>query len=336
MKTTVYLVLWGSLSFMLNAQTGEELLAKYAKTQDAIYNSYIQKLHCTVTWKAYEPERGFTGKTYITERSVEKRSDGKRHFTLTKSWGERPNTPVTTVEHANHNYSLWDMNKYYHYTYHPDNTGLTENGVLMIIPDDNSNNTYTGICNLADGGEIGGFFYGDDIRIDEELRRAAKVSVLSEMQKINDTDCYVMMAEENGCKYELFLSPEHDYNILKATVERDWWSASRPENYSPPPTKGKSRISISDVKLKKINDSWVVEEAIIDHQYSNELGDHGETKKIIKVEDLIMNPDHKELDSFGLDFIRDGALVYVSGTRTIGYTWQNGKLIPAETNEHQP
>jgi hypothetical protein len=41
-----------------------------------------------------------------------------------------------------------------------------------------------------------------------------------------------------------------------------------------------------------------------------------------------MNPDHEGLDSFGLSFIRDGALVYVSGIGAIRYTWQNGELVP--------
>ncbi len=310
--------------------SAETLIREYSNSQDKIYHSYIQKFHSTVTWKAYEPERGFTGKTYTTERYAENRSDGERHFNFTKSWGERPNRPVTDEEHANQNYSLWDMNKYYQYTYDPGNTGLTDNGVLHIISPDNSKNTYSGICNLAAGGETRGFFYGDDIRIDKELMRATKISVLPKMQAINDTDCYVIMAEGNGCKYELFLSPEHGYTILKATVERNWWSAGRPEYYSSPPSKGESRISISDVKLKKINDIWVVEEAVVDHQYSNELGDHGESKKIIKMEELIMNPDHQALDSFGLSFIRDGAFVSVSGISAIRYTWQNGELIPRE------
>ncbi|MHC4773400.1 MAG: hypothetical protein ACYS8S_07510, partial [Planctomycetota bacterium] len=72
----------------------------------------------------------------------------------------------------------------------------------------------------------------------------------------------------------------------------------------------------------------VVEEATVDHQYSTELGNYGKTKKIIKIEELIMNPDHEALDSFGLGFIRDGARVHISGIDAIRYTWQDGELIP--------
>jgi hypothetical protein len=53
-----------------------------------------------------------------------------------------------------------------------------------------------------------------------------------------------------------------------------------------------------------------------------------------KRSEVILNPDHEKLNSFGTDFIPDGAKTYIVSIDTdYRYLWQDGKLIDPEGNK---
>ena len=166
---------------------------------------------------------------------------------------------TTTEEHANHAYALWDMNNRYQYTYHPDTPAdfPMKNGWANLIPKDKLRVPPSRMWTGADGGPGRGFFYGGDVRIDSEMRESGTISLQPEREEINGSECYVINAKAKGCMYKIWIDPKHDYHIAQAIVQRDWWSAGRPEAYRKKPSVGKSRTVLKNVSFKKTGDVWL-------------------------------------------------------------------------------
>ena len=54
----------------------------------------------------------------------------------------------------------------------------------------------------------------------------------------------------------------------------------------------------------------------------------------VKRTEVILNPDHKKLNSFGTDFIPDGAKTFiVSIDPDYRYIWRDGKLVDKDGRE---
>ena len=317
--------------------TALELLDKYAETQAKIRGSFISKHETSAEFEAYNKLRPQIkkGTSYEQHIKLELRSDGAKHYSLNKSWGDNPGWHTTTEEHANNVHVLWDGELRYQYMYSPDTPAKVhlENGRLFITPKNKLKVPTSRIRDFADGGTLRGFFYGSNERIDSDIRQAKTIALQPETEEINGSQCYVINATTKRCKYKIWIDPEHDYHIAKASVNRNWGAASRPEKRPTPPPDGTSKIVMGNVLFKKVNDNWIpIENDVtlaveyVDGAYTKENYHH-------KVTEYVVNPDHDALGSFEPDFIRNGAKVKLIHIPKKKYTWQDGTLIDKDGNK---
>ncbi len=319
-------------AFALEEPSAQELLAEYAKAQDKLGCSFISRHISTIKWEAYTPLRPDIkkGVRYTSYVKVELRSDGNRHYSLFRMWGDRPPVRGMKEEDASFEYALWDGKLRYRYGYSPiSRSKLRENGHLRLTPAGLLTARPRRSIEGGEGAPLRGFFYGTSDRIDIELRAAESISVLRRRPVINRSKCYVIDATAKGCQYRLWIDPQHDYHIAKAIVSRGWKSAERPESYSKPPEgggKGSSETTLENVRFKKIDDSWVPVECDYSLHTRGVQGDYGTSRHHHKVTEFVLNPNHDALRLFEPDFIREGALVRIRGTEG-KYEWRNGEVI---------
>ncbi|MBW8039282.1 MAG: hypothetical protein FVQ85_04715 [Planctomycetes bacterium] len=324
--------------------TAFELLDRYEETQAKIRSSFISKHETAVKWEGYDKLKPNIKKGLLYERhiKVELCSDGTKYYSFFKQWGDKPGGLPTTEERAGIVQVLWDGEARYQYMYSPDIYMYTpdisakarlENGRLFLTPKAMVTSPPNRICDAAEGGQLRGFFYGSNERIDSDIRQAETISLQHKTEKINGSQCYVINARTKRCKYKIWIDPEHDYHIAKARVNRKWGSASRPEKRRMKPPDGTSQNVMENVLFKKVNNIWLPVEC--DYTLNVELvgGAYSRAHYHHKVTEYVVNPDHDALGSFEPDFIRDGAVVKLIGVRGISYTWQDGKVVDKKGRE---
>jgi hypothetical protein len=319
-------------AFAVEEPSAQELLAEYAKAQDKLSCSFISKHISTIKWEGYSPLRPNVkkGLRYTSYVRLERRSDGNRHYSLSRRWGDRPPVRGMKEEDASFEYALWDGKLRYRYGYSPvSRSKLRKNGHLRLTPAGSLTAPPRRSIEGGEGAPLRGFFYGTSDRMDVELRAAESISVLRRRPVINRSKCYVIDATAKGCQYRLWIDPQHDYHIAKAIVSRGWDSAQRPEDYAKPPkggVEGSSETTLENVRFRKIDDSWVPVECDYSLHTRGVQGDYTRSHRHHEVMEFVLNPNHDALHSFAPDFIREGALVRIRGTEG-KYEWRNGEVI---------
>ena len=306
------------------------LLDKYTGTQNKLRTSFISKSEITSKFQVSNHLRPQykKGMLYEENRKREIRSDGNRHYSFIKRWGDNAGREPTTEEHSNYNYNLWNGENRYQYLYYPDRpaTSAKKNGMLFLTRKDNITVPQE---RFRDSG-TSGFFFGSNERIDAELRRAENLSVRPDKEEINGSQCYIIDARAKDCEYSIWIDPEHDYNISKAIIKRGWTTASDPKEYNNPP-KGNTEVGLTNVSFKKIDDVWLTAEYDYSYNIKYVSGDYEITNNHYKTVEYVLNPDHEALGSFEPNFIRNGALVDIIGfPPRIRFTWQEGKIIDSD------
>ena len=101
-----------------NRPTAQELLKKYAETQDKLGLSFIIKQQTEGKWDALDSTRPNIQKGVIYEvyDKYEIRCDGKSFLILDKSWGDRAGANPVPEDFGQSLYVLWDGNVNYQYT----------------------------------------------------------------------------------------------------------------------------------------------------------------------------------------------------------------------------
>jgi hypothetical protein len=311
-----------------------ELLDKYADTQDKLRSSFISKLEIDSKFEAFARDRPNIkpGRIYRKHFEMELRFDEKRSYEYLKMWGDRPGTSSVSETKAQHSYDLWDGQIRYQYITHP--YKANDPGKLTL--------SYERISHwqLAQGQALRGYFPGASERIDTELKRASTLSVESRKDSMNGSQLYLVGGVTGGSEFQIWIDPEHGYNIAKAIVKRAWADWNRPEGRSNHSPKGHATVWLDDVNFKQVDGLWVPVAANYrrDHEYAT--GEYEKTQYRIIVTEFVFNPDHEKLESFRTSFIRNGAAVggYVDRNNGLQmpwdpkYCWQTGAEVIADYN----
>ena len=308
----------------LKHPTALELLDKYAATADK-FQSFILKSETS-------RKINYTGiQTIVEPKAItEVRYDGDRCFVKMLQWGKRrikskefiPKEEADCVRH------LWDGKLWLNYT---DSERGAEYDRIKI------NRTSEGYKGMSTGLDYGsflrGFFHGGKKgRIDSILRQENSASVRADMEKIGESDCYVIEADTKHGKYTFWIDPSHGYHIAKAEIQRNeiQWYNHRMSRAAPKDVR--QFYSLKDVRFKKVQDVWTPVEGHVEQSTYSPRGD-----ALIElhhvVTDITLNPDHDTLGSFEPDFIRNGALVGVVGVKGIKYRWQDGQVVDEDGRE---
>jgi hypothetical protein len=310
-----------------------ELLAKYAATQDKLTSSFISKIESTSEYEGYSSQRpGKKGVVYNKDEKVEIRTDGKRIYYSNKMWGNN-STGRTTEENASESYNVWDSVRHYQYGYTPLNR-INKNGLLYLFHLNPDKVNYSYQWKYAEGYMLRGYFPGEDVRIDTELKKAKTISVEEKTEEINGSQCYIIDAKTTeGSEYKLWIDPQHGYNIAKVKIKRAWPTFSRPEGYPDSP-KGYSTMELTDVRFKMIVDIWLPVEGNEKADYELTNGEYEKDNIHVKLTEYVLNPDHDALGSFEPKFVRNGANVELG--LGVTYTWRDGKVVDSDGNVINP
>jgi hypothetical protein len=73
---------------------------------------------------------------------------------------------------------------------------------------------------------------------------------------------------------------------------------------------------MEDVRFRRIDDVWIITEAVVRHRWDFKNGDFTDVTQHCKLTDITLNPDHEALRSFLPDDIRDGSRVDAPGRQS--------------------
>jgi len=324
--------------------TAFELLEKYAETQDKIYKSFVIK------WE--EAREQYNSHTYGIERGkrrggafCEMRFDGRRFYAIRSDFGNcRPNVRIfIPKDDPMYSVILWDGGFYYSFVKNSnkEQRELAEERFKTIkerekfLKDKSGLLTITNRPERAKGGpsDFLGAIIGhcDDFhnqRLVSILRRASKISVRDEMERIGTSKCYVIDAEAKLDRYTIWIDPEHSYNIAQF---EDKWERILKKSQTEVGRRIQRDVSIKNVRFKRSADIWIPVEAEVNDVTRNiGKGMLRITKRRYKRTDVLLNPDHEGLGSFATDF-PTGCRVQVKGLEGINesktYTWQDGQVV---------
>jgi len=192
------------------------------------------------------------------------------------------------------------------------------------------------------GAFLDGILPGDRKPIDLILGQASDIALRPGMEKVNETNCYVIDAVTRHGKYNLWIDPEHGFNIAKAKVHKTGSDilGSKPINQHKAQRvpeglryngilrdkKSEFLYGLEIIEFQKIGNVWIPREAIgqIENRY---IDGRIEREKIHhKRTHIDHKPNFEAISAFVYDF-PEGTRVRLEEAPGIRYIWQNGKLI---------
>ena len=326
-----------------------ELLDKYAENQDKL-KSFICNWETSMQMNALltePPYMALSGKSKKF-RLIEFRCDGSRYSERIQTWGNiRSVKDFIPKERAPYNSRLWDGHRFFNYVAVSNQPGrLGIHGDVNELPKNMQLEHKYDIAGL-NVILVRGFYAVNEERIDTALRRMQVVYVRDKTEKINASECYVIDAEDSSKECTVWLDPEHGYNIAKGQVQyKD----------------SDLFLSQENVRFEKIDDFWIITEAIVKRIQKFRNGDFTDDTTVYKLIEIKINPDRAGLSSFLPDDIVNGTTVLFYGDtwkkthghisiasgrikasmrtgkntyfneqgQVVSYTWRDGKVLDAD------
>ncbi len=308
----------------------DELLTKYVKTLESV-RSFIVKSESTVehqwqysrNWR----EPGFRGRGHkgTTYERLEIRTDGERLHERSYKWGQISTSfPSVSKDQPTYNCRNYANGELYRHSMHvyPDSSG----GLVML----NKPQSYS-----LGGVErrLQGYVVQTHERVDSVLSRTKSISVRPGTAKIGDSDCYVIDAETDCGRVTVWIDPAHGYHLARAEVK-----ATEGDLYFGKPLNKEQVISnhIEIRRFEKVDSIWIPMEveAVIENHYGP--GSYSMSKERYKRTEVVLNPDHNDLDSFDNPLenpendplLINGTMVHIADVPD-RYKWQDGKVVDA-------
>jgi hypothetical protein len=328
-----------------NISNVAEVLDKHAAHQDKL-NSFICKWEASTRMNALltAPYTALSGRSQKVEL-IEFRCDGSRYSERQSKWGNiRSAKDFVRKEQGPYNSRLWDGQRFFHYV-----ATTNRPGRLGIFAAVNELPETMQLGHQRDRAGLGallirGFYPINDERVDFAIRKAQTVSMGDRTERINGSECYSIVAEDASQKCTLWFDPGHGYNIAKGQIQY------KDSNVS---------LSQENVRFEKIDDCWIVAEAVVRRIQKFWKGNFTDETTVCKLMEMKINPDHERLGSFRPDDILDGTTVLFQGDtwkkthghirtapdrmtgrmragvmtwfddqgRAASYTWRNGKIV---------
>jgi hypothetical protein len=306
-----------------------KLLDNFSATQEKL-SSYIAKAESSTDTTIFLDKESH----YHNDSIVEGRFDAKRACVRHTMWGDINPTMHLIKDQAYYSNSLWNGQNYYTYNRAGIRNEASYKGSLVIrkikegYSDKIRDNTLSGFP----GSFAMGYLPQSTGRVDSIIREADSAQLRADMEKVGDSDCYVIEAKTSTGNYTIWIDPSHSYNIAKAEIKRG--PGDMLANGYVLPENDSASVFLSNVRFEKVDDIWIPVEADFGSERYN-LFTQREHYKITK---FLLNPDHEALRSFMPDDIPDGSTVRISDAKStdyipIKYTWQDGKVVDGYGHE---
>ncbi len=283
-----------------------ELLDRYTQALDST-QSMISTYETRSVSSAYLPPLGMNYRNETIYGRGQRRTDGKDSiYHQAYHWGyvvgKGPGVPEEEAR-----YSLVIMTPHLQYSNGKTTRGPKPDGVVLY-------QTYStvGCATFMDEGDA--FFLGQlgtDSRIDINLRNARAISVRPQPEHINGSVCCVIEADTAYGDYTIWLDADHGYQPARIESARDKDDIVNVTASQPPPEKkpeARDTVVIEEITFKKVQGVWVPVAGRArrhiewpQHRFYTKDDIH------FKVTEIILNPDHKALQSFA-DPIKDPTL----------------------------
>jgi len=259
------------------------------------------------------------------------RVDEKRAYTRNYAWGDINPTMHLTKDKAYYASHLWDGKDYYAYNKAKIKKEFSKGTVFLVQnAEDKQRPRRTSTFEYFPGSIAMGHLRKTIERIDSIIRKADSVHVRDKMEKIGDSDCYVIEAKARTGDYTVWIDLAHGYNIAKAELRKGPGDVSAATGYVLPENDS-SFAFVKNVRFKKIGDLWVpIEADVINGRHKLNSRFNNTIRAHYKITEIELNPDHDTLGSFVPDDILDGAKVRLfEGNDGIPgrYTWQDGQVV---------
>jgi hypothetical protein len=329
-----YLIALALLAEIAQGQTmpdAGEIMEKYAANRSK-YESFIVKFEYIVRYDRTSKSKQDPRESRTSFHQQEFRFDGVRASRLETSWGNicnlTPNVPRGDPQFTCNMFVRSGEDYWY------GRAGNSDIGDVTLDkrkqPSDRGLSMLTHACQA---GEVLGYPFGDNERIEKVLQGSKTISVRKEMAQIGSSRCYVIDASSDHGQYTLWMDPQRGYSIVRATITRKTGDRmykrilGAGERYC---------ITVSNVELASQDGVWVPTGGDIEYviDIAGKYSSHQMTR--LSKMGFAVNPDHDALRSFDPNtVIRDGAKVNVrieSSDRPMKYIWQEGgKLAPDTT-----
>ena len=304
-----------------------KLLDKYAETQDKLQSLIIKYENSTygastsVFGCLPRIPKGGTG----SFREI--RFDGKRFYSHTCPWGHFGMRAEPIPRDTLHWFRLWDGEVFFQYAVSEDKDKFASSpfGTVKIYNYKNNVEKGQNIYKIYTRLPLQGYCYEDKERVDVMLRQADNLSVRNKLERIGESDCYVIDAKGKHGTYRVWIDPSHGYHIAQAEVRRTTGDL-RLGN----PMGGKSKLiySLKNIRFQKINNVWIPIEGDRKINQTYGTGSFWRSSGHIKRTEVIINPDHEALGSFVPDDIRNGAYVKIMDFPIKPHNmWRDGKFV---------
>lgn len=310
--------------------TVSELLSKFADNRDRLKSYIITEeletiFNAKTTNAQFLPYNG-TWKRYHTN---EVRTDGDRFYKESLWWGDdQRNRRFIPKKEGCYNSRLFDGIKSYAYSCWFDPAKPA--GTLHIASGVNAIHKQEVLRRGLLGRQAFGVFDGClNTRIDTILKNAKRIEVAEKPEEVCGVSCWIIKANTSHGNFKLWIAPERDYSIVKATTNAkagDICNGSvRSEN-----TRHTSTFEV--IRFKQISGLWLPMEVLFKGKTNFQNGDYSQAENLYKITSISINPDHDKLDSFEVDDkIRNGAKVYTEQRSSEpDYIWQDGEPVPNE------
>jgi hypothetical protein len=306
------------------------LIEKYRKNKNAFETQIIKSeeiVKRTTTFQGNEPE-------YDVYEYECKKVGSKLDFTLSKQREVEFDEAgkVLSSKQSDKKRFIWDGHEWSQVTYMPSQLS----GAFFSSSDEQKDQV---LASAYGGNYLDGFLWGDKQSIDVILKENSEITIRSEMENVNGTDCHVIDANTPYGKYTLWFDPEHGYNIAKAksyksgndlyfdkpvNVKLNSQSGVRMIN-KPPGEIENVDFSLEITEFQKVGDIWVPvkSETQITTKYDDRTTIY---TKHLKRTHVNLKPDFEAVKAFVPDIPEGTKISDIEDPQT-SYIWQNNKKV---------
>lgn len=290
-----------------------EIVLRHAASQYAERPAVLHDSDAVVTWPDREFEPGERTKLHYVSRFIQDgdRVDGSTRLLETVEGKETP---------FKDSRQIWDGSMYLHRTKSPSmyrpNAYVTADGSnrATFMQYERKDSFLDGILPT----------FGDD-HYANALLNTAELTLRGQMEEIGGHACYVVEAtrrEGESCTF--WIDPAAGYNLRKAVIR------SRQIGDPPKPQPGKKVLSIKqsenviyDVTIEQVGGMWFSVSGTYEQQWPNRNGGSHHSKRQVRRDNIVWNPDLQELGAFKID-LPEGTRFTNSDDPSNEYVWRNG------------
>lgn len=282
--------------------TPQAILERYVESQ-----KYLQSFIAKGQSRIVREEK--TGPPHdVEEQTCEFRFDGDKVCHRACSWDDA----AGTKEQAEYASFLWDGESFVEYQ-----RGLDPGSDKVVVRQGDAIKNRM-ISTHYRGAPLTGICGGDYEKVDSILGRADRLTLATERERVQGSDCHVLEATTPRGTYKVWIDPEHGYNIARMEVCRRKGDIFNYLDH----VQGEARFLLSNVRFESVYGIWAPMEADME-----QTDDTQTARWHHKRTSILLNPDHEKLRSFAPDDIQEGAPVVILGAAESAAVWKDGQPV---------